>query len=390
MHRFLNTNKDTPLGRGLSLPISDSFFLFSSPGNSNEFTFFEGLSQRLSRRAGWLREWVRGGLIDTLHTYGAFSSATHFSRELAIRGIDALQRNAMHLRVWVNHGPPENVQCFGDGKVASFLGDAPGSDWYHTDITVDYGIEYCWAGTELGDLIAHDSGWNVSALGTYGSATLSNLRRRRRAVLRRRLLSLTTLRDERKVLSFERYWGTSGQTPVVSDIVHQLSTQNLRRLREMGGYTVVYQHFAVRRRGPGFGVEKYVTNPNPYFSPAERAAFVRLAEEYHAGNILVTSTERLLRYNRMHRWLRWKAEEVGNRLRITLLSLKMPGFRGRPVDREDIQGLTFYSSRPEETDLCIETDSGSVPVKGLSRNGRDHTGRESVGVPFLPIEARDL
>jgi len=389
VHRFLNTNNDTPIGPGLGLPISDSFFLFSSSGNPNRFTLFEGLSDRPSRHADLLKDCVAAGLIDTLHTYGAFSNPDDFSRDLARKGVEALERTNMRIRVWVNHGPPENVQCFGLLAAPHFHGDNPASKFYHTDITVDYGIQYCWTGGELGEAVACDARWSLASLRDHGSGLLQALRRGR-PLPRRRLLTPMGLRDGRKVLRFERYWGTAGQTPVIGDITRQLSTRSLARLKRSGGYSIVYQHFAVRRREPGFGASRYVPNTKPYFSPDECAAFARLAEEYHAGNILVTSTERLLRYNRMQRWLRWRAEEVGSRIRISLLSLNAQGFAERPVERDEIDGLTFYSSRPEETDLCIRADSGIVPVKDIICNRKDYTGRESVSVPMPPFHVPNL
>lgn len=390
VHRFLNSTKDTQLGPGLALPISDSLFLFRSLDDPNRFTFFEGISDRPSRCAGFLRDCVVTGLIDTLHTYGAFSSARDFSRGLAARGIDALDENGMRIRVWVNHGPRENVQCFGVPTAPHCLGDDPDSDFYHTDLTLRYGIEYCWAGSEFGELIAHDSGWHMPGVPAYAAALLRHLCARRRPAPKRRLLNLMTLRDGGKILGFERYWGTRGQAPVVDNIARQLSARNLRRLKQSSGFTIVYQHFAVRRKAPGFGVDKYMANSEPYFRPEECAAFIRLAEEYHNGNILVAPTERLLRYNRTQRWLRWRAEETGSIIKITLLGVKVPGFLERVVHRAEIEGLTFYSTRPEETYLCIQTDSGAVPVTGLIRNPKDHTGRESVMVPVSSHEVPDL
>lgn len=390
VHRFLNSRKDTPLGRGLALPISDSFFLFSSPGDPNQFTFFEGVSEKLSARADFLRDCVLGGLIDTLHTYGAFSTPGAFSRDLAERGIDALRRRDMRIRVWVNHGPAENVQCFGAPDVAHFLGDEPSSKFYHADITLKYGIEYCWAGREFGELIARDASCNVAALRAKSVALVQALRRRWRPIPRTRLLHPMVLRDGGRILGFERFWGTDGQTPVVSDIVRQLSVDNLRRLRETGSYAIVYQHFAVRRKAPGFGVGKYVPNAEPYFEPGESAALTRLAQEYHDGNIFVTSTERLLSYNRMQRWLRWSIEEIGGRVGIFLLGVRVPGMPERPVSRSEIDGLTFYTSRPDDTDLFIRVHAGSTRVRDLVRNRKDHTGRESITVPAGSIETPDL
>jgi hypothetical protein len=390
VHRFLNTGKDTPIGRGLTLPISDSFFLFSSPENPNRFTFFEGLSDRRCRHAGLLKDCAATGLIDTLHTYGAFSSPDHFSRDLARRGLEALERADMRVRVWVNHGPAENVQCFGLLAAPHFHGDDPASKFYHTDITIDYGIQYCWTGGELGEVIAYDPRWTVASLRDQGAMLLLALRRGQPLARRQRLLTPIGLRDGRKVLRFERCWTTRGQTPVVADITSQLSARSLARLKRSGGYSIVYQHFAVRRKAPGFGVDRYAANVAPYFGPQEREAFIRLAEEFHSGNIWVTFTERLLRYNRMYRWLRWRIDDTGDRTRIILLGLEVPGVGHLEVDRAEIGGLTFYSSRPEETEVYLQRGPGMTPVRDVVRNPKDHTGRESVMVAEASAATPDL
>src|SRR5262249_41988847 len=149
------------------------------PGNPNRFTFFEELSERPSHCAGLLKDSAAAGLIDTLHTYGAFSVAGHFSRDLARRGIEALDRAGIRLRVWVNHGPVENVQCFGPSPAQHFHGDDRLSNFYHTDITLDYGIEYCWPGAELGDRVAFDPSGAVASLREHGAVAVSALLRRR-------------------------------------------------------------------------------------------------------------------------------------------------------------------------------------------------------------------
>ncbi len=378
IHRFLNTTKDTPIGPGLGLPISDSFFLFSSPDNPNRFTFLEDLSDKPSPRSGLLRDCVVAGLIDTLHTYGAFNSPDHFSRDLARRGIEALERADMQIRVWVNHGPPENVQCFGPLAAPHFHGDDPGSKFHHTDLTLDYGIQYCWTGEELGEAIAYDPKSTLASLRDQGALLLLALRKGRSLPRRPRLLTPICLRDTRRVLRFERYWGTTGQTPTVEDISSQLSARSLATLKRSGGYSIVYQHFAVRRRAPGFGVDSYAANVAPYFTPGEREAFIRLAREYHSGNVWVASTERLLRYNRMYRWLRWSAEDTGNRTRINLLGLEVPGLGLSEIDRGEIGDLTFYSSRPEETEVYLQQGPDMTLVRGIVRNPKDHTGQRSL------------
>jgi hypothetical protein len=383
-HRYLNTTKETPLGRGLALPVADSFFLFNSPESKNGFTLFEGLSNQLSTRAGLLLDCARAGLIDTLHTFGDFTSPDHFTRDLARRGLDTLLREGVILRVWVNHGGPSNVQCLGP-LTDHFQGDLPGTPCYHADLTTAFGIRFCWLGSALGDYIAYDGRTRAHAVLTWVQGVLRarSLLMLRSALQLRTLVYPLTLRDGAVLLGFNRYAGTMGFTPVLEDLPIQLSARNLNLLKDAGGYSIVYQHFAVRRRLAGFGVDSYKPNIHPYLRLEETAALVRLAEEFHNGNILVTSTERLLRYNAAQRWLRWTSNVSEQGVRIRLVGIEEPSNgKCRLVDLAELEGLTFYTPDPRKTEIWRGTAGADVRVPNLIANPTDHTGRESVSIPI--------
>lgn len=393
IHRYLNTDKETPLGSGLNLPIGDSFFLFSSPASPNKLTLFEGISSRLSPDAEFLAECARSGMLDTLHTYGCFTSPDDFSRDLAKVGIEALQKMGIEVCVWVNHGTPSNVQCFGLRRPEYHRGDVPGGKFYHTDLTLAYGIRYCWAGDEMNDCVGQDSSVSLQPYLERAVAVLKHLRKRQLSIAQqqaRPLLRRITLRDGNQVLSFQRYAGTGGLTPVIEDLPGQLSQKNLEKLKKREGYSVIYQHFAVRRKQKGFGVDCYRPNSEPYFLPEEKAAFERLAEQYHNGDIYVTTTSRLLRYNTVHRGLKWTQQRAGEGLRIVLTGIEEPGGPVRPITRREIEGLTFYASRPRETELFIKNGNGEERVAELVLNPPDATGRPSVSVQQSPVCYPDL
>ncbi len=383
LHRYLNTTKETALGRGLGLPVADSFFLFSSPGSRNTFTLFEGVSDRLSSRAGLMLDCARAGVIDTLHTFGDFTAADHFDRDLARRGLEALQREGVEIRVWVNHGAATNVQCLGPLE-NHFRGDLPGDRAYHADLSIAFGLRFYWLGDTLGDYISHDGRWDRRALLAWARTAI---RTRRigslRALLRpgNPLVHPVRLRDGATILAFNRYAGTAGLSPVLENLPAQLSARNLELLTKTGGYAIVYQHFAVRRRSPGFGVDNYVPNESPYLRPEETAALERLAKEFHDGNILVTSSERLLRYSEIQRGLRWSASSHQQGDRIVLLGIAdaLGGFRfAEPADAE---GLTFYTPDPRGAEIWRRTAQGDVRLQGLVFNRADQTGRASVSLP---------
>ena len=164
IHKFLNTVEETPMGRGLGLDVGDSFWFFcANPTAQAPLTYFEGLGERPTAWAPRIREWIRLGWIDCLHTYGDFELAGGFRREMAERALAELRRQGLSLSVWVNHGGPfHNLQGVGHLRR---LGDLPvyrspnGHEQpvleYHSDLMVNAGIRFCWI-QELTDIVGQE------------------------------------------------------------------------------------------------------------------------------------------------------------------------------------------------------------------------------------------
>ena len=86
MHRFLNTDQDTELGKGLQLPIADSFWMTDRPHLPDAaFSYFNGSDGTVSDAAPIIRDGIRAGIIDVMHGYGNFGSRGDFTRTLAAR-----------------------------------------------------------------------------------------------------------------------------------------------------------------------------------------------------------------------------------------------------------------------------------------------------------------
>ncbi|GMA59652.1 hypothetical protein GCM10025859_00920 [Alicyclobacillus fastidiosus] len=107
VHEFINTTQMTPLGKGLGLDFSDSFFMYNGdnePGYvdinhepmSDELSYFKGVSDQ-PYAASVINRYIHDGWIDTMHTYGDFSQVdqnkTLFRRQLAKQAINALNAN---------------------------------------------------------------------------------------------------------------------------------------------------------------------------------------------------------------------------------------------------------------------------------------------------------
>ena len=83
VHEFLNTSEMTPMGHGLGLDISDSFFMYNGSNIPtyvdvndspirDEFTYFRGTST-LRYGGDMMDVYIHNGWMDTIHTYGDFS-----------------------------------------------------------------------------------------------------------------------------------------------------------------------------------------------------------------------------------------------------------------------------------------------------------------------------
>jgi hypothetical protein len=155
LHRFLNTTGPTPFGDGLGLPVGNSFWMYSvRPDNDPGFAYFDDLDGRPSAVAPHMRELMRAGLLDVLHSYGNFSQRGGFRREHAERAAADLMRHDLRPDVWVNHGDVHNFQnIHGAGGERVSLGgreyhrgadDVPVRNVeYHLDITHRLGIGRC-------------------------------------------------------------------------------------------------------------------------------------------------------------------------------------------------------------------------------------------------------
>ena len=86
IHEYLNTHNETTLGPGLGLEIGDSFWFYDQPNTPDTaFSIFEHDNKTSSRFAEPIRELIKQGWLDVLHSYGNFSYKGGFERKLADR-----------------------------------------------------------------------------------------------------------------------------------------------------------------------------------------------------------------------------------------------------------------------------------------------------------------
>jgi len=244
--RYWATAEATEFGSGLALPVASSMFACSrNPGAPPQAAYLDG------DRAGLLDAWRRGW-IDSLHGLGDFTAEQPCTRDLARQAFEALAADGIRIRVWTNHGGPENVQNL---LRPGTLGDVPDSPCYLADLAAEYGIQYLWA-SELTPVIGQ--GRDVSPAEYYSAQVDASRLARwvaraahgwserlvRKANIEpfsgNRLVDRRTLRDGREMSVFRRYgrwrFDTITRLPAI------LSRDVLDRLAASNGTMIVYLH----------------------------------------------------------------------------------------------------------------------------------------------------
>ena len=337
IHQYLNTSSDSRLGRGLGLPIADSMFMFCErPGG---LSYFRGLSGVPGDHSVFLMEAVRNGWIDSLHAYGDFLSADVFSRDMAERALNELQRNNIRLKVWINHGSADDSQNFALPNVIS-KGDNPSHKAYHTDLLKEYGVLFA---------AGHNSDWiGQNGKKRYLSKSLPQsevpfrlLKRAHGRFWGRRLLQKRRCRDHNLFYTFCR--ARNGVLrPDAFTLSHQLSPENVKKLIKSEGTMILYQHLGSSNKGE---------NEFPYLDPEAREVLRNIADRYRERTIWVASTSKLLTFSYALENLRLAAGYDNEGLVITMT----PGNESSgAIQLSDLRGVSFRVQNCREENLVLK------------------------------------
>ncbi len=367
IHEFLNTTIDTPMGRGLGLDIGDSFFLYNGSNMrytidishtplSREMTFFKGVSRRLYDGPILLR-YMKAGWIDTIHSMGDFSRVgargTLFARAQAVYAMRYLTAHGVHLTVYTDHGNQSNTANFGaygyqDNAFFDYQqGDNPYSPYYVTDLLRKEGVRFVWA-----DI--YNNQYSYSSM-----------------------IYPIRLRDGHSIWGFWRFTGTLNlikrpDHPWVYDwhdfwnpydLYRELAPGLLQQLIRTHGYTIVAQHLE--------------GNPNRFVLPTSAVeSLVRLAHMQDRGLILVARTSRLLLYNLVERYLRYKTSYARGVTYINIEDVADPVDGTFVPDWNQLHGVTFVVHDPNQAVITVR--GKPAPVHLLKRTA--HT----IGIAWYP------
>ena len=362
---FWMYNEQRELMKDSLYDIHSFYKKFSGPTPFLGVSIFDGLSNHESDDAKIIKDYIRKGYIDALHSYGQFSKDV-FQREYAINAIKYLNDNNLKFDVWIQHGGHENTNNV--GPWAWQLGDNPGSKEYHTDITVPYGVKYFWTG-QMTHCIGQDGNFNFETTTKLFVEWLQDLYVNNGSPKYKHnnnLATILTLDDGQKIFDFVRYINRWGSYEVTDEpnLRYQLNPEIIDELISNEGYLVQYTHL-----GANYGY--------PYLSLNTMNLLEYSKKKFDAGELLVSTTSKLLNYYVHRKYLNWDYKLDGKELKINIKSISNE-VEGEFIPTiEELEGITFYI--PDDVSCKILLKNREV---AFTKNPKDFMGRESVSIKW--------
>jgi hypothetical protein len=371
--QFLNTTETTATGEGVGLEVGNSIHFRAK---SQRFSYWD--TDDAGREM--VRTLIRSGHIDCLHSFGE----RVYTRDEAQKALGDLAEHDCRLEVWVDHGSA--ITNLGP-DIMDGHGDEIGHPAYHADLTIDYGVKYICCGRAT-SVVGQDIPPRFGGIFTWNHPVASGKTLLKEAVKRylgcmghrkyamhgpNTMIRPVALRDGHRAYEFMRcnpHWGGLSSCTQGRDIGKVLTDEMLNRLIEREGTCILYTHLG------------RVDDPQVPFNPRGVAALRQLAEHFHTGRILVTTTRRLLGYRRAVREVTFAGRWDGGVLRIDIETHTPKNWVGE-LPWKDLSGLTFYV--PEQTG-AVRVRIDGREVEDVRRNPCDHTGRPSVSLPWPRLE----
>ena len=373
--RYLNTVQATPYGRGLGLEAGASFFFY--PPSEEWLAYFNPPGPEGESVRAVFHSLVRSGIVDVLDSYGLDPD---FSREDAHKALTALTEQGLILHTWADRQEsPSNLSLEG-GR-----GAYPGRMVYHADLTFSAGFCYYWLGQSTPlvgqnvpvtwksfaalyhrDRPLRSSFTTVWALLRHFLRVLTSSEED--ALRRNRLTGPITFKDGTRALEFLRYRPVNG----ASSLSEAFEGETLARLAESGGVMIVAGRLCA---APD-------ERPLP---PEAQETLADLADRYRRGHLLVTTATRLLTLDLATQYLQWRVDQKGDEVHIHLVALDDPATGPRPPRLVELAGLTFYVPQSDKARIYLQGRELDV-----RRHLIDHTGRESVSLPWPRLRLPDI
>lgn len=376
IHKYFHGLEES-IDSNINLEFSDSCWIFSERKGEGDIAFASpSLGAPLYREAPLLADLIQHQVIDTLHTWGHFNK-TPFSRDLAFRGRDILEKYNLQIPVWTYHGNnktnPQNIQ-----RPPVWDADNPlNVNCYHTDILFDIGVKFI------------SKPLQSEVLGEHSPLELCNLK------------------DGQKIWTFKRF--AKLENPANQKEIEQYVKANVPG----------YERFALKKKSSDKTVVIYWTLPMFHYQfddaildiiardslicvfaqhltrkdhhYAISKKFIerlqRLTSRQMQGDILVAATSRLLKYvqvrNAIH--YRWRLE--GKRIVINIERILDLVFGDLSLTESNLQGISFLVISKYPPKLEVQ---GKIPKTLFTEFTGQLKGSKNRWVIYFPWERREI
>jgi len=371
--------------RGLGLALADTFFLIPDDISIGLHRYDAALGRFTEDlmdghdNSSAIRGWFKAGLIDSYHGFMGYTrnQVVPLLRDFfAWCGREGVEKP----RVWINHSAPvcPTGMCprqfrlnraallarktgrwmigpfFGRDRRNPFhetfhwyCGDKPRSRFYVNDIMAASGLRYIWLNRPGIDALADRI--DLPERQWQGRPTI---------------LEAVRMDDGVRYFSFARVHGTEGAAPGTWPALRQqapvcdssvlFTEENLRRLCEVGGTSILYTHWTMEQSFP--------------LTDETIGRFQLLKRFRDEGKIWVAPLGRLLEWTRMRTFLEYEVHDVAERLVIDITAVADPIIGRQVPTADECRGLTFRlppGAKAVEIRLAGRTDAlGTVRREG--------------------------
>ena len=375
-HQFLNSSQETPLGKGLGLPIGNSFWMYDKPELPNSaFSYLDPVSLKETPYAEKIDLLIQAGILDVMHGYGNFNCDFPYHRKYAEKAIDVLEKKTHRIKVWTNHGGADNLQSIGQNSQGE--GDvAESSQYYHADLLRKYGIEFFWdSEMNVSNIIGQDRKSHYLQ-GYWNNPLYHQMPNKHRQLIKgwfavwddilyrfrqchcfdwahanysNELLSFEALRDGQPFHRFKRFG--HGRFDWSDDLPLLLNDHVFQRLIQTGGYLILYIHLGDNK------------NRGKHVLSEEVIHTLRKISDYYSNKeIWIDTTSNLLKYNKFVQNLKWSCCE-----KESLYTIEIE--HQMNISAEDLSGLTFEA--PVNKDVQVIYNGRDVYIEVFkTRNGQ--------------------
>jgi hypothetical protein len=370
--RFLNTEEDTPAGKGVGLEVGNTIY-FDMPDSQFAYWNTDDAGREVVRKL------IRSRHIDCFHSFGDLAT----TREHAKRALTELEEHGCRMECWVDHAVA--ATNFG-ADIMRGSGDLQGLPAYHADLTHRHGVRFVWRG-RVTSVVGQDCARSINHLVSFRNP-VSSARTAAKEMIkgilgrsgnakfamhgRNDLARRAQLRDGRTVYEFMRcnpHFGGVAAGDTADGFGDVLTDTLLQRIIQRGGTSILYTHLGKTRE------------PGTVFSLKTIKALHNLADAADRGEILVTTTRRLLGF-----WLARKSVAVtkSREQHEEMVNIDTSSLRKSDMPC-DLDGLTVYVENSKNARLFVD---GSE-IANAQRHPADEQGRESISVPWLPLRFPD-